>query len=303
MVKHERFESGVRINQTALPPQQPLGTAQLEAKLKRTCKIIETLETLLARQSPPEAFLEPLADLLYGIQHKGTSLQYVTFFRARSMNEGLFTHVDELKYPDPTKHPHLPHQGRLNEKGSPILYAAFSAAAAAVEISAKVGQIFAVATIVERPGHEDRLRYFPIGVPDSSEYATPFRDAAEEQVHVYLNREMSKRVKTGEEHLYNSTIAIAENFFSLPLEDPHQQPHLEPGLIYPSVQAAQSHDSNSYNVAMRPEVFDAHFHIVEVKAYRAIAEDDIRPVNHATVREDGTLDWTPEGGEIDAIIG
>lgn len=287
MVKHEGLESGARIDHASLPPQKPISPAQRISKLRQKRNLIQTLDRLLKRKMPPDDFLVPLGNLLDGIQHKAASLQDVTFFRARVMDTDLFTHTDELKYPPPEHSLH----GRLNKKGNPILYAAYSPAASIVEISAKVGQTLAIAIIKELPGHADRVRYFPIGMPASSQYATPTRDRAEQLVHDYLNSEMSKRVNKGEEHLYNSTIAIAENFLGKPLLHLRYNTRLETGLIYPSVRADQSLDTNSYNVAMKPEVFDAHFRIVEIKSFIIMDVNDIRQVNHATVREDGTLDW------------
>lgn len=292
MVKHDGLDFGARINHASLLPQRPISPAQLAIKIDRTRNLIKRLHTLLARKMTPEDFRLPLDNLLNGIQHKGASLEDVTFYRARPMDiTAPFAHVNKLKYPPPEKSRH----GRLNNKGSPILYAAYSPAASIVEISAKVGQTIAVATLEELPGHADRVQYFPIGMPASSQYATPVRDKAEQLVHDYLNREMSKRVEVGDEDLYNSTIAIAENFLSKPILRPNENIHLETGLIYPSVKAGQPLDTNSYNVAMKPEVFDAHFRIAEVIAYRAISSDDIRRVAHATVRDDGTLDWKSEG--------
>lgn len=279
MEKHLRLDSGARIDIASLPYQRPLSPAHRLVKNRRIRNLIQALHRLLAGKVPPDAFLEPLGNLLDGIQHKSAPLQDVTFYRARSMDIiAPFAHVDKLKYPPPDNSLH----GRLNKKGSPILYASYSATASLVEISAKVGQTVAVATIKELPGHADRVHYFPIGMPASSHYATPVRDMGEQLVHDYLNSEMSKLVDEGDEHLYNSTIAIAENFLSKPLLRPRENIHLETGLIYPSVKAGQPLDTNSYNVAMKPEVFDAHYRIVEVNVYTAISLDDIRLVNHAT---------------------
>lgn len=289
MVKREGLDDGARIDHASLPHQRPLSPAQRVLKIRRTRDLIQALDRLLACKLPPDAFLEPLGNLLDGIQHKGASLEDVTFYRARAVEKALFERADDLKYPPPEYSRH----GRLNKKGSPILYASYSPAASIVEISAKVGQTVAVATIEELPGHADRVQYFSIGMPASSQYATPFRDKAEQLVHDYLNSEMSKCVDEGDEHLYNSTIAIAENFLSKPLLRPRENIRFETGLIYPSVKAAQSDDPNSYNVAMKPAVFDSHFRVVEVNVYTAISLDDIKQVNHATVRDDGTLDWNP----------
>lgn len=289
MEKHKGLDSGARIDRASLPHQRPLSPAQRLQKISRTRNLIQALHRLLVCKMPPDDFLEPLGTLLDGAQHKGASLLDVTFYRARLMDpHAPFAHVDELKYPPPTNSLH----GRLNKKGSSILYAAYSPAASIVEISAKVGQTVAIATIQELPGHAGQVQYFPIGMPASSQYATPVRDKAEKLVHDYLNSEMRKGVDEGDEHLYNSTIAIAENFLSKPLL--RENIRFETGLIYPSVKADQPLDTNSYNVAMKPEIFDAHFSIVEVNAYTAISLDDIRRVNHAKVREDGTFDWEQE---------
>ena len=188
--------SGARIDRASLPHQKPISPAQRVLKIDQKRKLIQALGRLLKRKKPPDAFLGILGNLLDGIQHKGVSLQDVTFYRARLMDTGAFTHTDCLRYPSPKYSRH----GRLNKEGSPVFYAAFSPAASMVEISATVGKTIAIATIKELPGHDDRVRYFPIGMPTSSQYATLARDKTEQLVHDYLNREMSKRVDKGEEH-------------------------------------------------------------------------------------------------------
>ncbi|MBN6739565.1 RES family NAD+ phosphorylase [Acidithiobacillus sp. MC6.1] len=284
---HAGLQSGARIDIGSLPNQRRISPAKRLMKASQAGNLIKRLHRMVERKSSPEVFLEPLGNLLDGTQHKGAFLTDVTFYRARQVATSLFTHVNELKYPPKEITP----KGRLNREGSPILYAAFSPAAALVEVSAKVGQIVAIATIEELPGHADQVHFFPVGVPLSSPYATPTRDKKEALVHDYLNSEITKRVDKGSGHQYNSTIAIADNFLGKPVLRPREGVRLAPGLIYPSVQAGQPSDENSYNVAMEPEVFDAHYHIVEVKAYNCLSLSEISLINRATVNLDGSIQW------------
>ena len=284
---HTGLQSGARIDTGSLLDQRRISPANRVKKASQTGNLIKRLHNLVERKSNPEDFLGPLGNLLNNIQHMGVFLTDVTFYRARQMTMSLFTHVNELKYPPKEITP----KGRLNREGSPILYAAFSPAAALVEVSAKVGQIVAIAVIEELPGHADRVQFFPVGIPPSGLYATPTRDKNEELVHSYLNNEITKRVDKGSEHLYNSTIAIADDFLGRPVLRPREGIDLASGLIYPSVQAGCPSDENSYNVAMRPEVFDAHYHIVEVQAYHCLSLNEIHPINRATVNPDGSLQW------------
>lgn len=284
---HTGLSSGARIDIGSLPNQRRMSSAKRVMKARQTGNLIKRLHHLVERKSNPDKFLGPLGNLLNGMQHKGAFLTGGPFFRARQMATSLFVHVNELKYPPKE----IPPKGRLNREGSPILYAAFSPAAALVEISAKVGQNVAIAVIEELPGHADRVQFFPVGIPPSGLYATPTRDKNEELVHSYLNGEITRRVDKGSEHQYNSTIAIADNFLGKPVLRPREGIHLAPGLIYPSVQAGLPFDENSYNVAMRPEVFDAHYHIVEVQAYHCLSLNEIHPINRATLNPDGSLQW------------
>ena len=284
---HTVLSSGARIDIGSLPNQRRMSSAKRVIKASQTGNLIKRLHHLVERKSKPDDFCGPLGNLLNGIQHKSAFLTGGPFFRARQMATSLFTHVNELKYPPKG----ITTKGRLNREGSPILYAAFSPAAALVEVSAKVDQIVAIAVIEELPGHADRVQFFPVGIPPSGLYATPTRDKNEELVHGYLNGEITRRVDKGSEHQYNSTIAIADNFLGKPVLRPREGIHLAPGLIYPSVQAGQPFDENSYNVAMTPEVFDAHYRIVEVQAYHCLSLNEIHLINSATVNPDGSLQW------------
>lgn len=285
---HTGLQSGARIDTGSLLDQRRISPAKRLMKASQAGNLIKSLHRMVKRKSNPDDFLEPLGNLLDGIQHKGAFLTDVTFYRARPVETSLYTHVRQLSYPPGEE---VLKNGRLNREGSPILYAAFSPAAAMVEVFAKVGQIVAIAIIKELPGHADRVQFFPVGVPLSSPYATPARDKNEELVHSYLNGEIIKRVDKGSEHQYNSTIAIADNFLGKPVLRPREGVRLAPGLIYPSVQAGLPSDENSYNVAMRPEVFDAHYRIVEVQAYHFLSLNEISLINRATVNPDGALQW------------
>ena len=163
-----------------------------------------------------------------------------------------------------------------------------------VEVGTKVGDIVVFAAIEERPGHANIVQFFPIGMPFSSPYATPLRDKIDELVHAYLNREMSKYVEKGRESLYNSTIAIAENFLGKPVLRPREGRRLGAGLIYPSVRAGQIDDENSYNVAIKSTIFDAHYRIVEAKAYRFLTQSEPQLIGAAEVTSDGSLKWDIE---------
>lgn len=205
------------------------------------------------------------------------------------MENDLFWHVSNLGYPPYGK----TSKGRLNREGDPILYAAFSPAAALVEVQAKTRQIIAIAVIEELPGHANQVQFFPVGIPPSGLYATPIRDTRERLAQEYLYGEITKRVDAGSEHQYNSTIAIADNFLSKPVLRPRDGVRLAAGLIYPSVRAGCHLDENSYNIALKPHVFDAHYKIVEVTAYVAISTSQsdysIERLNKATVR---TAAWS-----------
>ncbi len=266
--------------------QRRKSPAKRLVKASQTGNLIKSLRRRVGPNSDPDDLSEPLGNLLDGIQSKGVFLTDVTFYRARQVTTSLFTHVSELIYPPKGK----AQKGRLNREGGSILYAAFSPSAAMVEVSAKVGQTVAIAIIKELPDRADLVRFFPLGVPLSSPYATPARDKNEKLVHSYLNGEITKRVDQGSEHQYNSTIAIADNFLDKPVLRLRGGVSLALGLIYPSVQAGLPSDENSYNVAMKPEVFDDHYRIVEVWAYECLSKKP-QPINRATVNPDGSLHW------------
>lgn len=282
---------GARVDLGSLPPQEPHSPAARARKVLQTRNQIRILRRLTDRKRAPDEFLEVLGNMLDGTLSKGAHLRDVTFYRARHMGNDLFWHVSNLGYPPHGK----TSKGRLNREGDPILYAAFSPAAALVEIQARIRQIIAIAVIEELPGHADQVQFFPIGIPPSSLYATPFRDTRERLAQEYLYDEITRRVDAGREYQYNSTIAIADNFLNKPVLRPRDGVRLAAGLIYPSVRAGQHLDGNSYNIALKPHVFDAHYKIVEVTACAAIpiSQSDFRieTLNKATVRENGYLEW------------
>ena len=290
---------GARVPVSALPPAKTPPPAKRIERLKQTRQLIVILDRLSLRGAEPSDFAEPLHILLNGVQHKGVSLTDGRFYRVRRINGRFFGHIDELKYPKRGAK-----KGRANRQDEPMLYAAYSEKAAFVEKGAKVGETFALAAIAKHPGHRDPIQFFPIAMPQSSPYATPIRNKAEQLVHDYLNREMAKPVAAGQEHEYNPTIAITENFLSKPTFDPRNWNQSQPvypavGLVYPSVRASEPYDDNSYNIVVRPDVFDAHYGIIEVHACTIVSEPGrrwaVRPIATATISKDGALQWHEAG--------
>ncbi|MHB8354536.1 MAG: RES family NAD+ phosphorylase, partial [Burkholderiales bacterium] len=249
------------------------------ARRKQIQDLIQRLDRRVVRGCNPDDLLESLGILTDSTQRKAARLEEVTFYRARRISSRLFDHINELRYPPAPATP----KGRLNRKGDPMFYAAYSPAAALVEARAVAGRIIIVATIEEL--HEDCVQFFPIGI-SSGRYATPSREPAERLVIDYLNREMTKTVYTGNEYEYSSTIAIADLFLHKPAY--RKGVRVETGLIYPSVRAGQPLDEGTYNIALTPEVFDAYYRITEVKAYYVSipppgAEPMCEVINRATV--------------------
>ncbi len=209
----------------------------------------------------------------------------------RHMDNRLFTHVSEIQYPPKEKTP----KGRLNREIDPILYAAFTRAAALTESKVTPGQIVAMAIIKDLDDHQNRVQFFPIGIP-SGRYATPVRNTAERNVPDYLNREIIKVVNKGNEHEYNPTIAIADNFLRNPVLRPREGVSLDAGLIYPSARSGQPLNESTYNIAVIPEVFHAHYQIAEVEAWYLTTLDagslvNCYNINSATLNPDGSLQW------------
>lgn len=245
------------------------------------------------KKSTPEKFREPLDALLLlsAVQQKFRSLLEGNFYRARIVGCDAdllhpFTHVNELKYPPRER----AKKGRLNREQEPMLYAAYSKQAALVEVKAKVGQRLTIAVIEKLNCTEAKVKFAPIGMPGSSPYATPSRNPIEKLVHGYLNSEITKNVNEGEEYKYNSTIAIGDHFLCTPLFE-YGSEHLELGLIYPSVKAGVPLDENSYNIAMAPDVFEKHFHIVRVDLWHIKTEKVYERINSAKVDDTGSLCW------------
>ena len=288
-----RGSTGARIDLGSLPGGygQRRGPGAEIKKISQVRRIIESLDKRVALRHYPDDLLESIGILIDGCLSKGATLEDIIFYRARKMNVRLFTHLAEIQYPPKESAP----KGRLNRNGDPILYAAFTQAAALVEIGTVAGEIIAMAIIKERDGHKNEVQWFPVGIAFGP-YATPARNVAETLVLEYLNREITKGVEKGAEHKYHSTIAIAHNFFHSPILRPREGIQMEAGLIYPSAKVGEPLDEGTYNVALPPAVYNAHYYIAEVRAYFISRPSSTTPmdchlINVATVGPGDRLQW------------
>lgn len=254
-----------------------------EADDKR--RIVQELDRLLTDRRPPKDFLEPLGRLLHNTPVASALIDDAPFYRARRLDEGksLFTHVEDLGPPAAQK------KNRLNDKETPVLYAAFTPYTAMVEIRGRPRELIAIAEIRPKLGHTDLMKFLPLGLP-GGRYAWSTRGESDCIVLEYLRREITKHVPTGQEHEYHSTIAIAHKFLRTPISNSQH----DVGVIYPSAQIGPSCNDDYFNIAMTLSSYKTHYEIVGASIYIANPKSptnlDFMHVNTAT-SDNGELNW------------
>lgn len=185
----------------------------------------------------------------------------------------IYPHRDFLKY-----------LGRANREGQPVFYVSVDEGVALNEIKAGVGD---VCTILEcRPRENATPLLMPIRIHEmarkhGAKIGGDFPDPASrikellendsesirkhEMIENFIAKEFLKVVDEGQEHLYKSTIAIAELLLAF---DTDEQPI--DGIAYPSIAC----DRINANLALLPEAFHR---IYEPVACRVIRIDEALP--------------------------
>jgi len=195
-----------------------------------------------------------------------------------------------LSYPPPHSTP----LGRVNRPGSPVFYCCTSKEATFFEIQPAKGQnvvisqwITTATMMVNHVGYTDpAFKVLGAKRPHagwSSEPAFIPGDNANRFIAEFLSEIFTRRVKTGSEHEYILTIAIAEKLFSHGLYN---------GLLYPSIALW----ANADNFALKTNYVDNNLRFI--KAEYANITDAKENFFNVTVLDtatellaDGTIVW------------
>lgn len=223
-------------------------------------------------------FLPYIRKLSQKTKFIGSKLNNIYMYRIRRENGSLFTHTDKLKAPPPQ----YTNKGRLNEKGESITYMSLGELAPIAELDIRYYEIFCLVKIhyIKR-----KLLFHYAGIKGNYESNVPEVIKVNEFYRDILRKKDKK--------YYNATIALAKHFMDeIKTTDGSCIPS---GLIYTSVHDDKS-NKNLLNVAVRSEIFDDYFKIIDAK-YKLIAYDIdkesniIHHINEASIDNEGNIIW------------
>ncbi|MES2661662.1 MAG: hypothetical protein V4629_00010 [Pseudomonadota bacterium] len=265
---------------------------------------LEKLKSLNPESTSPKQF----EGLLRNIIVDGNTILAVTvendiLFRGRQNLKGqLFNHVDELKYPKPE---FVLRKGRLNDIGESILYASTSLTGCLVELRPSIQFVLTVINIAKKPTANSY--FIPIGIEKFEKHNFSFC-RSEKLIFEYLKQELSKVVD--QENHYNSSIAIANYFFGLSqkmiVNNKISTIHSSIGLVFPSVQSKLTTNITTFNIAMKPRLYEDCYYISEVTVYGLTLEPDdqnpksvcMTPLNVGAISPDGKINWKFDYAEM-----
>ncbi|HCR1216135.1 TPA: RES family NAD+ phosphorylase [Pseudomonas aeruginosa] len=228
------------------------------------------------------------------------------YWRGRTYSDNHYNSVSELKYPPA----HLAGLGRLNDKGTPLFYAATSKETALAEIYATDGQKVQLAGF--RVLVDKTLRLALIGEYSHVQKTGYIRLAGRDPDNTILRLLNNLPTHEAQKKIY------IDKFFAHILSDPNAKnndymksralaamvhsKHKFDGIAFPSVQ-----DLGGYNIAVKPESYDQKLHnnccaIIEVDRARSFPMTTFKIKNTAQqLDEDENFVWHKE--QVDEIIG
>ena len=241
------------------------------------------LRKLAASNAPPSRHLPLIKSVLHGVRISAITIKNDVLYRSR-WNKGtdLYMHTNELRYPDSSA---VDKEGRLNDIGESILYAAACELGTIIESRPDINKLFTISSI--KPLNPE-IYYYPLGITDKDYYNHEI-SAAEKIVIEYLNTEITKSIDTVED--YFSTIALSKFFLKTKIKDLNST-----GCIaYPSAEGSKISNKTTYNFAIAPEVFDKHFVITGATVYCLTNEEahyQLNSLNEVTeIDKTGNLSW------------
>lgn len=218
------------------------------------------------------------------------------FWRARIVNETLFTNLSDMNYPPS----HIARVGRLNDSGSPCLYVSARKETAIAEVGAKEGQIVQLAGFRVLGGKELRLAligeysnvqkngYMHYAGGDPNGVLTKFLNSiprSEALKKIYIDKFFANVL--GDPNAcatnYLMSRAMAQSIYARNESD---------GIVFPSVK-----DRGGFNIGIKPSASDESIHnvcciIVKLERQRRFGLLDFEMVKSAkNLDSEGYFVW------------
>lgn len=218
-----------------------------------------------------------------------------TLYRSR-LNESsrLFRNRSELTYPAPE---FVRHKGRLNDIEESILYASSSELGTVVESIREqhhVGKLFTISRI--EPSSHEPLVYMPMGC-NGVTLGFRSRSQSEQALKELLLRELNEPGLDGDG--YNFTIALARCAFKSHILSGKNK--IDLGILFESAQGKKTSNATTYNVALKPDVFDRHYCFADTTVYALIQQPEhylLTPLNKGSFDANGEIAWVHSYDEM-----
>ncbi|MEQ9220100.1 MAG: hypothetical protein RLO17_18745 [Cyclobacteriaceae bacterium] len=245
---------------------------------------IKKLKELSQQNAEPSEFYQYFEPLMSQLPLGASSIKSEFLFRSRWNKKGeLFESVEDLIYPKPNL---VLRKGRLNNIGESILYASPSELGTIVESRPDLNKLFTISKIKIL---NKNLIYLATGNLNNSGKIYASRN--NELVTDFIHSELTKNVENPED--YNSTIAMANFFFNKKVSNFSNVKYLN--IIYPSVEASKISNQKMQNVAIKSEVFDNNYEIIQATVYCLINNETHYTLTDLNITENinknGDLEW------------
>lgn len=245
---------------------------------------ISLLERLILECSEPDKILPLLKFCFNGIDIKCQTIKNEYLYRSRWNEKGrIFQNISEVSY----KPAYLVNRkGRLNYIGESIIYVAACELGTIIESRPDINKLF---TIIKIKCLNPQLLYFPIGMPEERQYYTHLKGVKRQFIEL-CNREITKLINHEDE--YNSTIAIGRQFLNTKLVGYGRDEYM--CVAYPSVESSKISNKTTFNIAIKPDVFDKNFQITEATVYcltNEVNHYQLNDLNKTERIENGCLVW------------
>lgn len=219
-----------------------------------------------------------------------------TFWRARKIDDDIYTKIDDLDYPPPE----VTNVGRLNDEGIPFFYISADMETALAEVDPNDGQL------VQLAGFKIKNE-FPLTVAVVGEYSNVQKNGymhfvgkdPDKTILKMLNglprKKAIKKIYIDRffAHVLRDINASADNYlYSRALTQSILAKNHAAGIVFPSVK-----DRGGFNLGIKSEPSGKHFHnvscvIAQVHAKREFGLIDYEIINSATHLDDnGGFVW------------
>lgn len=221
------------------------------------------------------------------------------YWRARLVEDEIYTNIDELKYPSKEK----AKLGRLNEIGKPCFYAATTRETALAEVDAQEDQLIQMAgyrvplesclqlALVGEYSNVQKTGYISMTGSDPDRTISKLlneKSLSEGIRCVYIDRFLSEILADvdAKNDNYLKSRTLAELIYSKVDAD---------GIAFPSVK-----DKGGFNIAVKPDSYEKNLHnvaclIVKVKRKRKYGILEYEVVKSAqTIDDNGDFVWMPK---------